>query len=91
MYQENERRLAAAAAAKEAEQREAAARRHVRRAPYKPGGLSAEEKAARLAEMQDNALVNEAERESRLKRAADQDATEGALFDGLPRWPGFNV
>ena len=44
MYQENERRLAAAAAAKEVEEREAAARRHVKRAPYKPGGLSAEEK-----------------------------------------------
>lgn len=78
MYQENERRLAAAAAAQEAEEREATARRHVKRAPYKPGGLSAEEKAARLADMQSNALINDAERESRLRRAADEGATEGA-------------
>ena len=77
-FEENQRRLTAAAATKEAEERDAASRRAVKRAPYKPGGLSAEERAARLAEMQSNAVENEAERENRLKRASDRDEVEGA-------------
>ena len=70
--------MAAAAASKEADERDAVTRRAVKRAPYKPGGLSAEERAVRLAEMQANAVENEAEREDRLKRASDRDTAEGA-------------
>ena len=74
------RRLEAAAAAKEAEERKAAAQRASRRAPHKVGGLSAEEKAARLAEMQQNAEAHDRDRGERLQRAEDRDAAEdGAL------------
>ncbi len=70
------RRLEAAAAAKEAEEREAAAQRASRRAPHRVGGLSAEEKAARLAEMQQNAEAHDRDRGERLQRAEDRDAAE---------------
>jgi len=70
------RRLEAAAAAKEAEDREAATQRASRRAPHKVGGLSAEEKAARLAEMQQNAEAHDRDRGERLQRAEDRDAAE---------------
>ena len=76
------RRLEAAAAAKEAEEREAAAQRGSRRAPHRVGGLSAEEKAARLAEMQQNAEAHDRDRHERLQRAEDRDAAENGEATG---------
>jgi hypothetical protein len=55
---------------------QAAAARATRRAPHKVGGLSAEEKAARLAEMQSNAEAHETDRLARLRRAEERDAAE---------------
>ena len=55
---------------------QAAAARAARRAPHKVGGLSADEKAARLAEMQSNAEAHDADRLARLRRAEERDAAE---------------
>ncbi len=76
------KRLEEAARAKEEADREAALARGQRR-EYKAGRLTAEEKAAKLAEMAGNAAVHGDSRTHRLSHAASKDAAAQGMFGWL--------
>lgn len=96
------KRFEEAAKAKEEADRAAAAARSQRR-DYATGKLTAEEKAAKLAEMSSNAAAHEDSRTHRLKQAASKDAAargEAAkhflmlslgFINGCRVYPGFDI
>lgn len=73
---ETQRMLEEAARRKAQEEEEAASRRRQRRSQYQPGRLTEEDRARRLAEMQENAQVHEEQRLSRVVRAVEEDEKE---------------
>ncbi|GAB4823689.1 hypothetical protein N2152v2_010735 [Parachlorella kessleri] len=74
---ETRKRLEEAARRKEEEEREAAAQRaQQRRREYRPGQLSAEERAAKLAEMAAAAEEHEQQRGARLAAVAEKEREE---------------
>lgn len=74
---ETRKRLEEAARRKEEEEREAAAQRaQQRRREYRPGQLSAEERAAKLAEMAAAAEEHEQQRGARLAAVAEKERAE---------------